>query len=434
MNDNKIILNNKTHQKPMRDILGINNIPRINSKPNFNFETPLFRGLNLKHVRFHDCALQNPGHQLLDVSRIFPLLHLDENDPKNYFFAQTDDYLSTISDMDAEIDFRLGESIDHSLFGRLIKVPDDIDKWARVCRKIIGHYMNGEMDGMHLNITRITVWEEPDNNRLFGGTVEDYSKMFCSLYKIIKKDFPHIKIGGPCHMNANTVFLEKFIEICKGNGVIPDFVGGTMYNKEVEIFTMVLDKYRDIFKRQGIEGMKQTVVEWHLAPMDWDKPIDMTESGFNSAQNASFTVSSLIDFMNQEDVEVAYYYCWSGGNWSPVNCLPGNRGPYPVYYGLIFFQKMAQECTQRLYAENLGDIRVLAGRTDDGKTRVLISGYNVDASSISVPAMDASTAKLYTIADPFDEKMSTEGEIISAQDGEFVINNTSSYSVYLLEF
>ena len=65
--------------------------------------------LNIRHIRHHDAALENPSFELIDVSRIFPLFHLDENDPKNYRFAQTDDYFSVVADMDVEIDFRLGE-------------------------------------------------------------------------------------------------------------------------------------------------------------------------------------------------------------------------------------------------------------------------------------------------------------------------------------
>ena len=176
---------NEKCARPMRDILGMNNVSRITTSVVTEREIPRFDALRLAHIRFHDAPIDNPGQKLLDISRIFPLFHLDEEDERNYFFLQTDDYMRSIAHSDAEIDFRLGETIDHSGNQRLIGVPADIEKWARICRRIIGHYKNGEMHGMHLNIKRISVWEEPNNPKLFSGAVEQYAEMFCAVYRLV---------------------------------------------------------------------------------------------------------------------------------------------------------------------------------------------------------------------------------------------------------
>ena len=39
-----------------------------------------FEQLNLAFARLHDSPLSNPGCRLVDISHIFPLSHLDEND------------------------------------------------------------------------------------------------------------------------------------------------------------------------------------------------------------------------------------------------------------------------------------------------------------------------------------------------------------------
>ena len=132
------------YTEPMHNILGINNIPRIHSYAINLRETEEFSKFNFKYIRFHDAPLENPGQQLVDISRIFPLFHADETKAENYFFLQTDDYMRSIENSDAEIDFRVGESIDHSENGRLIGCPPDIDKWARICRNIIAQYKIGE--------------------------------------------------------------------------------------------------------------------------------------------------------------------------------------------------------------------------------------------------------------------------------------------------
>jgi len=48
-----------------------------------------YAALEPPYVRYHDAALTNPGAAVMDISRIFPLFHLDEDDPRNYDFRPT---------------------------------------------------------------------------------------------------------------------------------------------------------------------------------------------------------------------------------------------------------------------------------------------------------------------------------------------------------
>ena len=91
------------YTEPMHNILGINNIPRIHSYAINLRETEEFSKFNFKYIRFHDAPLENPGQKLVDISRIFPLFHADETKAENYFFLQTDDYMRSIENSDAEI-------------------------------------------------------------------------------------------------------------------------------------------------------------------------------------------------------------------------------------------------------------------------------------------------------------------------------------------
>ena len=73
----------------------------------------LLKELDIPKARFHDAVLDNPGIQLIDVSRVFPLFHLDPDDPRNYDFKATDDLLRKVHEAGVEIEYRLGESIEH---------------------------------------------------------------------------------------------------------------------------------------------------------------------------------------------------------------------------------------------------------------------------------------------------------------------------------
>jgi len=69
---------------------------------------------------------------------VFPLFHLDPQDPENYYFAQTDDYIANCLAYGSKVLYRLGESIDHSKKHRFIFPPKNYDKWAEICINIIG--------------------------------------------------------------------------------------------------------------------------------------------------------------------------------------------------------------------------------------------------------------------------------------------------------
>ncbi len=428
---------NQIAQKPMRDILGMNGSPRITTKGVLNYEKPLFDALKLRHVRYHDSPLTNPGQDLIDVHCIFPLLHLDETDPRNYFFAQTDDYLRVMADSEAEIDFRLGESIDHSGNARRIGVPEDKDKWARVCRNIVGHYKNGEMDGMHLNITRVTVWEEPDNEKLFGGTVQDYAEMFCKVYKLLKKDFPDILVGGPSCQTGCSAYIKEFLTICKANGVTPDYVATTMYTKSLKFFMDTIQEYRDTMDECGCKDMRYALVEWHMSPTDWDHTYRVYENGFYTTTNAAFSVAALIGMMDIDYLDVAYYYNWDGRTYALLDqWTVTQKRQLPAYYGLMFFQKLATECTERVafQMEETDGVYALAGKTADGKQRILIACYNSQPCTFTCETENAKKCTLYAVNEEYHEEEVTEGRVLCVENGSTIFEHEGEQGVYLLEF
>ena len=423
-------------KKPMRDILGINNTPRLTTKAIQQHDKALFDALHFSHIRFHDAANENPNQQLIDIHRIFPFFHLDENDPENYFFGQTDDYLSLIADSAAQIDFKLGETIDHSGFARLIGVPEDVEKWARICRNIIGHYKNGEMNGMHLNITRVTVWEEPDNKDLFSGTVEDYSAMFCAVYKLLKRDFPDIRVGGPTIIANAYGYLEDFLTICRQNGVRPDYMTATIYGRDMAAVMERIANYREVTTRVGLTGLPIQVAEWHLRPLDWKKTSHMEANGYLSAESAAYAVYFLAEMMDLEDLEVAYYYSWATAIWGVLNFRTDEQDPLPVYYGLQFFQKLAADGCRRITAETEGvrPSAVLAGVTEEGKTRVLVSCFDQEPCTVRCFVGAASGCTLRAVRMDYLEHDCIEGTILAAENGEVAFAHSGRNGVYLLEF
>ena len=65
-------------------------------------------------TRTHDWALRNHGQRIVDTHFVFPLMHLDPKDPKNYFFKATDEALRISKDLGLKILYRMGSSIEHT--------------------------------------------------------------------------------------------------------------------------------------------------------------------------------------------------------------------------------------------------------------------------------------------------------------------------------
>ena len=116
-------------------------------------------------ARTHDWALINPAERVCDYYHIFPLMHLDAKDPKNYHFGPTDYLLKrTREETGLDIFYRLGTSIEHSgtkvHFNSLI--PEDFDKVAEIFAGTIRHYNKGWANGYNWNIKYWELWNEPD--------------------------------------------------------------------------------------------------------------------------------------------------------------------------------------------------------------------------------------------------------------------------------
>ena len=132
-----------------------------------------YAALEPPYVRFHDAALTNPGAEVMDVSRIFPLFHLDENDPRNYDFRPTDDLLALCDEIGATPFFTLNPVWD---------TPEESVEWVKHCRGKALHWSLGnEMGYPHM--------EGPHSPR-------EYAELVMKHAKAIKAAVPEVTFSG----------------------------------------------------------------------------------------------------------------------------------------------------------------------------------------------------------------------------------------------
>ena len=82
---------------PFKHLNGINLGPTMNNVYSYELTKELYRKLNCSCVRLHDAPLFNPAMKLVDIHQIFANFNADPDDPANYYFAQTDDYVIRVA-------------------------------------------------------------------------------------------------------------------------------------------------------------------------------------------------------------------------------------------------------------------------------------------------------------------------------------------------
>ncbi len=117
-----------------------------------------------------------------------------------------------------------------------IGLPKSMEKWNALVSTLIKHLI----DRYSMRVVRtwlFTVWNEPDTSTsLFGfENDEDFYDLYAQTYRTIKEINKAFKVGSPSLIvtyNMNRVWLSKFIDWCKANECVPDFMNIHFYDND----------------------------------------------------------------------------------------------------------------------------------------------------------------------------------------------------------
>ena len=125
---------------------------------------------------------------------------------------------------------------------------------------------------------------------------------------------------------------------------------------------------------------------------------------------------------------MAYYYRWAGG-YGIYDIASEKRVKLPVYYGLKLFQMLASECIERVKvtADN-EKVRVLAGKTTDGKTRLLVSCFEMRNADIEIAVDGVTEAMLYSVGANYEEEKAKNGRLLTSKTA-----NSHSFTLRQME-
>ena len=417
----------------------------------------ILKSMHLTAARTHDWALVNSGQRVVDTHFIFPLMKLDPADPSNYYFKATDSLLKLTRDAGLDILYRIGSSIEHTgSAGHFnILIPEDYDKYAEVVAGIVRHYNAGWADGFKWNIKYWEIWNEPDGTtNCWAGNGEDavvlrhkFVKLFVTILKRLKAEFPKIQVGGPALCWAYPEYFTEILQECKKAGVAPDFISWHHYACNPDILTDSPVAMRKLCDDLGFKKTKLIIDEWHYL-MTWeglhgnprfaspDLAMRAQEgpAGHNSIDSAAFNLYVMSKWQNGTPLDQAYYYgCNHQGHWGYMD---GYGRLTKSYYSMKLMGEIVSSCDKVAASEGLTPkIATLAAWSKDGKTAyLLVTEYRGIENLINVEVKGVAKAKRVT-AVALDNSRDCLPVAVDFRDGVATLIKDGQHSAaFLLKF
>ena len=444
--------------------------PTICSTPKETIED--IKTMGFKIARTHDWALLNSAQRVCDYFLMFPSMHLDAKDPKNYVFGPTDYLLKrTREEAGLDIFFRLGTSIEHSgpniHFNTLI--PDDFDKMAEIFAGTIRHYNRGWANGFEWGIKYWEIWNEsdginktwclPDGDLGKGNTKEEiaadfkvrekkrrdlFVKFFVTCLKRIKSEFPDVKVGGPSLRCMNVDYFKALLEGCRAAGVAPDFISWHHYTKNPDTIMDAIETGRKLCDDYGFKDCRLVINEWHFfGEYGWPglRSADPAErrrawanvpNSHNGIDSSCFNLMMLSKFQTSKLDQAYYYGCRHTGSWGYKD---EHMNKYKVFYGFKMFGEFIHYASVLCEAAGTDDVSILAAKSVDGRNRgILVVDYRSGEQEIVVDVKGVSP-NAETRAFVHDFTRDLEPVVSRCRNGRVVLRkNDCNSAAYLIWF
>ena len=343
-----------------------------------NFEE--YKAARIPYSRNHDSAMCGiyGGPYSHDITCIFPNFDADENDPKSYDFACTDESILCTLDAGTETFFRLGQTIEHQIKKHGTLPPSDFHKWARICEHIIRHYNEGWADGYNLNIEYWEIWNEPDlddddslNKRTWGGTKAQFFDLYEIAAKHLKSCFPHLKIGGPA-LAGKMGWADDFLAEMKKREVPIDFFSWHTYRTTPEVVIEKSGQVHEILVKNGYGDAESILNEWNYV-RGWKEDFKYSIQTIHGTKGAAFTMACISE-AQKSTIDMLMYYDTRPSAFCGVfdfYTYEPLKGYYPLkWYGMFYDMKA------EVRSENsIDSIYTLCGTDENEKVLAVVTYY-----------------------------------------------------------
>lgn len=357
-----------------------------------------YKDMGFTFSRTHDWALWVPGQRIIDTHFIFPLMHLDAKDPKNYYFKPTDDIIKLCVNAGSKVFYRLGTSIEHTGPNHYnTEVPADFEKYAEVLAGIVRHYTQGWADGFTYDITYWEIWNEPDLGKaMWLGSDEEFARLFAIVLKRLKDEFPNLQFGGPALCGPKQDYFKLLFAECDRLGVKPDFVSWHCYTADPDELIAQPAPMREFLDSYGYNDTKLVINEWHylangygISDAAWTAPYIRKSAydgniGMGNIDSAVFNLAVLSGWQ-KTPLDIGCYYGAAPSNpsWGFYN---SDFARNKCFYSMKLFGDFVANAVDMVEtSEKTRKTYTIAGLSQDRKKGYLIiSNYRCDDETLGI--------------------------------------------------
>ncbi|MEM2922115.1 MAG: hypothetical protein QXF26_07345 [Candidatus Bathyarchaeia archaeon] len=301
--------------------------------------------MGVNFIRIHDLW----GSADIDI--VFPDFSRSPDDENAYNFSSTDKHISMMLRTGTRVIFRLGYSWSDPPKN---SPPKDYDKWAEICLHIVKHYTEGWAGGMVRSVKYWEIWNEPDIEQFWNGTLEEYFLLYEMTARKIKDFDPSILVGGPA-LAYDLKFLEEFLSRCREFGTPLDFVSWHVYSKNpYDVYQRAL-AVRRLMERYGFSDRLSFLTEWNI----WKEDSDPYEI-FRGPIGSSFCASCLI-YLQNASVDIANFYRGDSWPWGGLFYDDGSAGK--AYYVMAALSEVLRDSNRVQCTTHGGGNEILAMAT-----------------------------------------------------------------------
>lgn len=247
----------------LRPLLGVNIGPIPAGDATVDL-TEAYHVAGVTTIRTHDY------YGPLDMATLYPDQDADPASPASYDFGASDAVFARILAGGFEPYLRLGDSYSAApgYPPAVPRRPRNAAHWVKAAVEVVRHYESLARSARR-PLTRVEIWNEPDNARFWDGTREEFCALYVAAARAIKSAFPHLLVGGPGWAPSGALapngraFTRAFVAAVASAGAPLDFLSFHVYSNDPETYRGMARFYRAALDGAGLTAVPLDVSEWN---------------------------------------------------------------------------------------------------------------------------------------------------------------------------